>query len=281
MHNHLPNPVFFYLFRAGSGKRIRGKFRRVSRHLRSRKIPLRFREKRQLPHVSTPLTETVSTLRRQNPKLMVFLPASGSSRRLSARMGVVATNQSATASAKSSTNKAPLATPRRQTLTGIRTSYKSPHYENVKSVPSGNGMGSVASRRKSTNISTTPGSRNKRAAMTDENAMVAMQTPTSAGGRVRKLKAAEVTTSRRKSKRFMTIGYEGEVGRSPLMERQNIVVTVQRSKSAQTPIGKTAIVKKDLLRQNEVRNTIEWLRLQKDTPLSFINLILNSIGRKS
>ena len=196
-------------------------------------------------------------------------------------MGVVATNQSATASAKSSTNKAPLATPRRQTLTGIRTSYKSPHYENVKSVPSGNGMGSVASRRKSTNISTTPGSRNKRAAMTDENAMVAMQTPTSAGGRVRKLKAAEVTTSRRKSKRFMTIGYEGEVGRSPLMERQNIVVTVQRSKSAQTPIGKTAIVKKDLLRQNEVRNTIKVSRLQQDIPISFINLILNSIGQKS
>ena len=195
-------------------------------------------------------------------------------------MGVVATNQSAAASAKASTNKAPLATPRRQTLTGIRTSYKSPHYENVKSVPNGNGMGSVASRRKSTNISTTPGSRTKRPTMTDENAMVAMRTPTSAG-RVKKLTAAEVTTSRRKSKRFMTIGYEGEVGRSPLMERQNIVVTVQRSKSAQTPIGKTAVVKRDMLSQNEVRNTIKWSRLQQDTPLSFINLILNSIGQKS
>ena len=36
------------------------------------------------------------------------------------------------------------------------------------------------------------------------------------------------------------------------MERQNIVVTVQRSKSAQTPIGKTAVVKRDPLTHNEV-----------------------------
>ena len=175
---------------------------------------------------------------------------------MSARMGIVATNQSAVGSAKSTTNKAPLATPRRQTLTGIKTSYKSPHYENVKSNPVGNGFGPVANRRKSANISAhraaTPGNRAKRTTtMTDENAMVFMRTPTSAG-RVRKSAAAELTTSRRKSKRFMTIGYEGEVGRSPLTERQNIVVTVQRSKSAQTPIGKTAVVKREF-RQNEVR----------------------------
>ena len=169
-------------------------------------------------------------------------------------MGIVATNQSAVGSTKSTTNKAPLATPRRQTLTGIKTSYKSPHYENVKSTP-GNGFGPVANRRKSANISThraaTPGNRAKKTTTTDENAMVFMRTPTSAG-RVRKSAATELTTSRRKSKRFMTIGYEGEVGRSPLTERQNIVVTVQRSKSAQTPIGKTAVVKREL-RQNEVR----------------------------
>ena len=192
--------------------------------------------------------------------LIILLAASGSSRRLSARMGIVATNQSAAGSAKSTTNKAPLATPRRQTLTGIKTSYKSPLYENVKSNGGSNGLGPVANRRKSTNISSahrsaTPGNRTKKPTMTtttDENAMVAMRTPTSAG-RVKKLTATELTTSRRKSKRFMTIGYEGEVGRSPLMERQNIVVTVQRSKSAQTPIGKTAVVKRDMVRQNEVR----------------------------
>ena len=174
-------------------------------------------------------------------------------------MGVVATNQSAAGAAKSTANKTPLATPRRQTLTGIRTSYKSPHYENVKTTPGGNGCGPVPNRRKSTNNSThrsaTPLNRVRKPTTmittTDENAMVVMRTPTSAG-RVRKATATEVTTSRRKSKRFMTIGYEGEVGRSPLMERQNIVVTVQRSKSAQTPIGKTAVVKKDALRHNEV-----------------------------
>ena len=172
-------------------------------------------------------------------------------------MGIVATNQSAAGSAKSTTNKAPLATPRRQTLTGIKTSYKSPHYENVKSNPGSNGLGPVANRRKSTNISAhrtaTPGNRTKKPTTTDENAMVAMRTPTSAG-MMQKLTATELTTSRRKSKRFMTIGYEGEVGRSPLMERQNIVVTVQRSKSAQTPMGKTTVVKRDI-KQNEVRHS--------------------------
>ena len=177
-------------------------------------------------------------------------------------MGVVATNQSAAAgTTKSTASKAPLATPRRQTLTGIKTSYKSPHYENVKCTYIGGLTPNTATapRRIPGNLSAqrNAGRRSEATEITtDENAMVVARTPTSAG-RARRLvaTAAEATpsSSRRKSKRFMTIGYEGEVGRSPLMERQNIVVTVQRSKSAQTPIGKTTIVKRDV-KQNEVKH---------------------------
>ena len=180
-------------------------------------------------------------------------------------MGVVASNQSAGAgSAKS----APLATPRRQTLTGIKTSYKSPHYENVKCTHIGGGgltptttasprriPGNLSAQRNADSRSSSSSAAAAAKKLTDENAMVVTRTPTSAGRARRLVAAAESTpSSRRKSKRFMTIGYEGEVGRSPLMERQNIVVTVQRSKSAQTPMGKTTVVKRDI-KQNEVRHS--------------------------
>ena len=180
---------------------------------------------------------------------------------MSARMGVATTaalaSSTATASgtktsassrtsaAATTAHKAPLATPRRQTLTGIRTSYKSPLYENV----AGGGVGAAHKRRTSNNFSTpssaavgnnrkkTPTASRQRV-HTDENA--GARTPEStailskrAGG------VSAAASDRRKSKRFLTIGYAGEaVARSPLMERQNIVVTVQRSKSAQTPVWK-------------------------------------------
>jgi hypothetical protein len=56
---------------------------------------------------------------------------------------------------------------------------------------------------------------------------------------VTKRQESEDEKGQRKSKRlegrrFLTIGYEGEV-RSPFRERQNVLPTVQRSKSAQTP----------------------------------------------
>lgn len=44
-------------------------------------------------------------------------------------------------------------------------------------------------------------------------------------------------SKRLEGRRFLTIGYDGEV-RSPFRERQNVLPTVQRSKSAQTPKAK-------------------------------------------
>ena len=58
---------------------------------------------------------------------------------------------------------------------------------------------------------------------------------------------------RSEGRRFLTIGYDGEV-RSPLKDKQNtIVATVQRSKSAQTAINKK-VVKKQVStnKENEI-----------------------------
>ena len=42
-------------------------------------------------------------------------------------------------------------------------------------------------------------------------------------------------SKRIEERRYLTIGYTGEKVRSPLKEKQNLIATVQRSKSAQTP----------------------------------------------
>ena len=59
-------------------------------------------------------------------------------------------------------------------------------------------------------------------------------------------KRGQAISLSRKSKRIeerrhLTIGYAGENVRSPLKERQNLIVTVQRSKSAQTPAKVTKL----------------------------------------
>ena len=59
---------------------------------------------------------------------------------------------------------------------------------------------------------------------------------------------------RGEGRRFLTIGYDGEV-RSPLKDKQNtIVATVQRSKSAQTAISKKVVKKQEVStnKENEI-----------------------------
>jgi hypothetical protein len=197
-----------------------------------------------------------------------------------ATLAAAPTPSTSSTSSSAAPGKGPMTTPRRQTLTGIRTSYKSPLYENVN--------GHQARRRGSNSVTTPGGSSNRRKSTvtavnttplhvrqqhtphrtttTDENNMPppkpTVRTP--ASGKRRNGAPGHASADRRKSKRFLTIGYAGEVvGRSPLMERQNIVVTVQRSKSAQTPIGKTTAVVR-------VRKDKVWfLILKRSVPFVF------------
>jgi len=48
-------------------------------------------------------------------------------------------------------------------------------------------------------------------------------------------------SKRIEERRYLTIGYTGEKVRSPLKEKQNLIATVQRSKSAQTPTKPTKV----------------------------------------
>ena len=48
-------------------------------------------------------------------------------------------------------------------------------------------------------------------------------------------------SKRIEERRYLTIGYTGERVRSPLKEKQNLIATVQRSKSAQTPANLTKL----------------------------------------
>ena len=69
-------------------------------------------------------------------------------------------------------------------------------------------------------------------------------------------------SKRIEERRHLTIGYAGEKVRSPLKERQNIMVTVQRSKSAQTPAKGAKITPR-----NSYSNKIKSRRKQfKDSP---------------
>jgi len=62
---------------------------------------------------------------------------------------------------------------------------------------------------------------------------LALRNSTSSG--IRQNSGVSRKSKRIEERRYLTIGYAGEKVRSPLKERQNIMVTVQRSKSAQTP----------------------------------------------
>jgi hypothetical protein len=57
-------------------------------------------------------------------------------------------------------------------------------------------------------------------------------------------------SKRLEGRRHLTIGYEGEV-RSPFRERQNVLPTVQRSKSAQTPKPKPTLTKPKTPKKDE------------------------------
>ena len=60
-------------------------------------------------------------------------------------------------------------------------------------------------------------------------------------------------SKRIEERRYLTIGYTGEKVRSPLKEKQNLIATVQRSKSAQTP-SKTAKVQPRVDSSNKIRS---------------------------
>ena len=70
-----------------------------------------------------------------------------------------------------------------------------------------------------------------------------------------KPKNAQRRSKRIEGRRFLTIGYDGEV-RTPLKETKNILgpAKVQRSKSAQTPTNKNKVIKKSASddKENEI-----------------------------
>ena len=74
------------------------------------------------------------------------------------------------------------------------------------------------------------------------------------------LKNAHLRKSKRiEGRRFLTIGYDGEV-RSPLRDRKNTpsIATVQRSKSAQTPSNKNKLHLNKKNRDEKEINQKEW-----------------------
>ena len=200
----------------------------------------------------------------------MITPNSSNPRRISARMGVATSVRGqipppptfvapTSTSASVSTNSAVVT--RRQTLTGIRTT---PQHSNrrppmaVKQTshrdPSPKII--VHEDKNVEPIYANVGSA-KRSASKDRVASSAAQIKNGAIPKssrllsdkrhdrpvVTKRQESDEEKGQRKSKRlegrrFLTIGYEGEV-RSPFRERQNVLPTVQRSKSAQTPKPKT------------------------------------------
>ena len=69
-------------------------------------------------------------------------------------------------------------------------------------------------------------------------------------------------SKRIEERRYLTIGYTGEKVRSPLKEKQNLIATVQRSKSAQTPSKNTKVQTRiDSSSKNKTRR-----RRFKDSP---------------
>jgi len=196
----------------------------------------------------------------------------GASRRLSARMGtsVATPGHSRHPPSKLSTLSSlpPTPGPRRQTLTGIKTTVnkrttsanyanptisstnktveKSPLYEQI-SVPRRSKARSKARSKSPNNVSKSPKEpsyQNVRVDRKNSNSRDIKRHPversSSSGSKSRKNRVrrnksdADGRTKRKEERRYLTIGYPGEV-RSPLKERQNIPANVRRSESDRTP----------------------------------------------
>ncbi|XP_059091466.1 uncharacterized protein LOC131887003 [Tigriopus californicus] len=188
------------------------------------------------------------------PPTLVHTTPNGAttSRRLSARMGV--STAMTTCTPKAGSGSTPFSSSkRRQTLTGIRTSVK---FKPVPPFPYQDvGCGKVAPSPNSHHALT-----NQRPPKLPPRIRT---TPAQSGTPVhydapfisRKPKGSDRKTRRHEEKRHLTIGYSGEV-RSPLRERQNIVPTVQRSKSAQTPLQRKAVNKKTTAADDDENNSL-------------------------
>jgi hypothetical protein len=184
-------------------------------------------------------------------------------RRMSARMGVATSVRVPTFVAPTATSSGvPTMTAsatRRQTLTGIRTTPQQANRRTPIAVKTTSRIEPpkivVSSRDEpiyaNLNVAKRSTSVEKRDASTHKD--VAPKSRLLSDRRhdrpvVNKRHETDEEKFQRKSKRLegrrhLTIGYEGEV-RSPLREKQNVMATVQRSKSAQTPKPKPTLAKK-------------------------------------
>jgi hypothetical protein len=157
-------------------------------------------------------------------------PTAPAPRRASARMGVATAVRTTTFAAPSAA-----VTTRRQTLTGIRTT---PQHTTRRPPPPAAPKPEApitpkivvdSSDLEPPSDSPKAGARSSRL-LSDrrhDRPAVARRHETDEEKTLRKSKRIE-------GRRHLTIGYDGEV-RSPFRERQNVMATVQRSKSAQTP----------------------------------------------
>ena len=75
-------------------------------------------------------------------------------------------------------------------------------------------------------------------------------------------------SKRIEGRRFLTIGYDGEV-RTPLKEKKNILgpAKVQRSKSAQTPTNKSKVIKKSTNGNDDKENEVFCQTVQRSLSL--------------
>ena len=207
---------------------------------------------------------TVSAAGKPAPSATPTTGATG--RRLSARMGI-STTLSAASSTNSPKNKvsttvtsvpsvAPVAATsfagrRRQTLTGIRTSVNFKHTSSpLKS--------EATTPKQQTNAPAQKRTPNHPKLYKRQPDATTPRTPRTPKIHVDNNKPSKKSNNGR-SRRHLTIGYSGEPvlsslaaeARSPLRERQNI--TVQRSKSAQTPLQKKVVAKKSTV-EREAEN---------------------------
>ncbi len=157
------------------------------------------------------------------------MPTPTNSRRNSARMGVATTPSALT----------PLQ-PRNPKRTGIRTSVNHKYAALTSSTPERNLTDRKAPDVKKTNVEV------------EKHRTVR----TSDVPKKQSHQKATATRSNKKNsgeRRHLTIGYPGEV-RSPLKDRQNMVATVQRSKSAQAPLLSKPKRKSSIQKQQQPEN---------------------------